>query len=200
MIDRVTSDFSLWGRKGLAVAINVTGFDLRQRDFTAAMLARLAAGGMPCDQLVIEVTEAAMLSRDATRVIATIEESRKEGVRVALDDFGPGLASLAQLRYADVDFLKIDRSLVRNLDSDAKSAAVVAAIVSFAKTMGLSTIFEGVETIAQLDFARTLPCDAIQGHLMAKPMPSEQVGRFIACFADGAGAPLGQQSTVMPAA
>jgi diguanylate cyclase (GGDEF)-like protein len=200
MIDRVTSDFSLWGRRGLAVALNVTAFDLRQRDFTTEVVARLAAGGMRCDQLVIEVTEAAIISRDAGRVVATVEEARKAGLRVALDDFGPGLASLAPLRDTAVDFLKIDRSFVRNLESDAKSLDLVAAIASLARTMGLSIILEGVETRAQLDFAQTLPCDAVQGYLVAKPMPSEQVGRFIARFADGVADPLGHPSAVMPAA
>jgi EAL domain-containing protein (putative c-di-GMP-specific phosphodiesterase class I) len=128
------------------------------------------------------VTEGIMLSRDVRRIAQTIDDLRRNGVRIALDDFGTGYASLSQLRDMAVDFLKIDRSFARGLGGDEKAAAIIAAIVALAKAIDIPCVAEGIETQAQLDVIRTLGCTAIQGYLVAKPMPAEAVGEFIGNF------------------
>ncbi|CAH2602913.1 EAL domain-containing protein [Rhodovastum atsumiense] len=156
------------------VAVNVSPAQFRSGTLVAEVEAALAESRLPAARLDLEITEAAILTDDAA-ILATLHRLRASGIRVALDDFGTGYSSLSYLRHFPLDKLKIDRSFVVGLDSSHASASIVRAIVTLARSLGLVSIAEGVETPEQLHHLRRLGCDEIQGHLFAAPRPNEEV-------------------------
>lgn len=102
------------------------------------------------------------------------------GLSIAIDDFGTGYASLSVLQKIPVDTLKIDRSFIKDCDSNNDSASIIAAIIMMARGLNLKIIAEGVETAEQLEFLSSFGCDEIQGYLIAKPLPTEQMLDFVA--------------------
>jgi EAL domain-containing protein (putative c-di-GMP-specific phosphodiesterase class I)/CheY-like chemotaxis protein/GGDEF domain-containing protein len=143
------------------------------------VIERLVASiGADPSRLVIEVTESDIMS-DPARSTAVLHALKSLGVRTELDDFGTGYSSLAYLRQLPLDGVKIDRSFVRNLLSDANTAAIVRAAIDLSHALGLEAIAEGVETELHLDRLAGSGCDAAQGYLFARPMPSEAVPAWL---------------------
>ena len=114
-----------------------------------------------------------MMSNAAAH-LDTMRRLKALGVQIALDDFGTGYSSLSYLRHMDLDVLKIDRSFVRDLDGSRDAQAIVAAIIAMARSFGLKTVAEGVESHAQAQALRRLRCDEYQGFLFSQPLPVEQ--------------------------
>lgn len=187
MIDAVVSDLNACGDKAVPphVSVNVTSFDLRREDFASKVSEKLRANGLSSRQLAIEVTETTVLSRDADRIAQTLGELQARGFSIALDDFGTGFASLSHLLKLPVNSLKIDRTFVADIETSAKTAALVRSLVSLAGALGLDIVAEGVETRAQLDLLRALGCHLVQGYLIAEPLPASEVQRFTRNFESG---------------
>jgi len=120
-----------------------------------------------------------MLVDNIDDVIAKMTELRVHGLRFSLDDFGTGYASLSYLKRLPLDQLKIDRSFVRDILSDASSAAIAQAVISLSKALGLSVLAEGVETEEQRDLLIRLGCHAYQGFLFSRPVPLEDFERLL---------------------
>jgi diguanylate cyclase (GGDEF)-like protein len=139
----------------------------------------LAETGLPAGMLELEVTESLALHSVAS-TLATLHDCKALGVKLAMDDFGTGYSSLAYLKRYPLDCLKIDQTFVRNITQDVGDAAITRAIVAMAHSFGMSVIAEGVETIEQLDFLRTLGCEEFQGYLFSRPVPADQA---VKCFA-----------------
>lgn len=184
MIDAVVTDIKTWGDQAIPahVSVNVTSFDLRQADFASEVSEKLWTNGLSSRQLAIEVTETTVLSRDADRIAETLGELQALGFSIALDDFGTGFASLSHLLKLPVDSLKIDRSFVADIETSAKTTALVRSLVSLAGALGLDIVAEGVETREQLDLLRALGCHLVQGYLIAEPLPASEVPRFARNF------------------
>jgi EAL domain-containing protein (putative c-di-GMP-specific phosphodiesterase class I) len=125
--------------------------------------------------LRLEITES-VLMEDAGSTHVALRELRDLGVRLSIDDFGTGYSSLTYLKRFPVDELKVDRSFVDGLGSDAEDTAIVAAVVNLAHTLDLSVVAEGVETEAQSRLLRELGCDAAQGHWFGPAVPPELLG------------------------
>jgi len=107
-----------------------------------------------------------------------MNEIHSKGVRMSIDDFGTGYSSLSYLKKFNIYKLKIDQSFIRDINVDPEDKAIVAAIISMAKSLGLQTIAEGVETIGQLDYLHEQGCDEIQGYYFSKPLPIEEFEAF----------------------
>ena len=124
--------------------------------------------------LELEVTESSIM-HDLDHAANLLHELKGLGVTISIDDFGTGYSSLAALRNFPADKLKIDRSFVHEIETAPSAAAVALAVISFAKTLGMRVNAEGVETRGQANFLKRHGCDEIQGFLLARPVPAEQV-------------------------
>lgn len=159
---------------GLEVSVNVSAIQLSNPGFVDEMVAVLAETGARADVFMLEITETALL-KDSDGVHEALRRLKRLGFRLALDDFGTGYASLAYLRRHPIDKLKIDRSFVASLPANGESLAVAKAIVSLARSLGLKTTAEGVETQGQLDCLIKLGCAEFQGFLLGRPMSADAI-------------------------
>lgn len=107
--------------------------------------------------------------------------SKSLGVRLAIDDFGTGYSSLSHLRRFPIDILKIDKSFVDGLDQEVEDTAIVHAVITLAKTMGLEVVAEGIEKGGQLAQLRGLECESAQGYFFARPVPGEAISALLDC-------------------
>ena len=153
------------------VSVNISALHFRQEGSLLALVCQvLAQTGVDPQQLGLELTETALM--DNPEVVAGIlTELVALGLHVSIDDFGTGYSSLASLQMYPLHTLKIDRSFMSDVDSNAKSAAIVCGLVSLARSLGLKVLAEGVETAEQLAVLRLCQCDAIQGWLMHPALP-----------------------------
>jgi diguanylate cyclase (GGDEF)-like protein len=165
-----------WLDRGLppvSIAVNISASQLFQRDPVAWVTSVLERTGFPAELLELELTES-QLAQDVEAAIDVFGQLRGLGIRVAIDDFGTGYSSLDYLRRFDVTSLKIDRSFVDGMLTEAGDAAIVRAAIALAHAFGLSVTAEGVETEDQRRFLRELGCDQIQGYLVSRPVPAEE--------------------------
>lgn len=157
----------------VVVAVNASAAELVQPDYPDRVLATLAEFGVPASSLQVEVTEGDLAdeSRPATLAMKRLED---HGVTFAIDDFGTGYSNLSRLKQLPVRMLKIDRSLVQDLPDDQEDLAIVAAVITMAHRLGLTTLAEGAETHEQVELLGALGCDVVQGFALAHPMwPSD---------------------------
>jgi diguanylate cyclase (GGDEF)-like protein/PAS domain S-box-containing protein len=168
------------------VSVNKSPNQFLLDDLHESWVAHLREIGLPGESVVIEITEGLLLDA-RTEVTQSLLNFRDAGIQVALDDFGTGYSSLSYLKKFDIDYLKIDRSFVRDLASDPNDLALSEAIIVMAHKLGLKVVAEGVETVEQRDMLRAAGCDYVQGFLYAKPMPAEE---FDALLASGKPLPL----------
>ena len=166
------------GLPALSMSVNVSPLQCRRDDFADTVRRALADSGLPPELLVIEITEGLML-KDADKAVAHLNALRELGVRIAVDDFGTGYSSLSYLKRLPVDSLKIDRSFIRDLTTDADGAVLVDAIIAMASSFRMQVVGEGVETERQLEFLRARGCQCVQGYLFGKPMPMEDFDALV---------------------
>jgi diguanylate cyclase (GGDEF)-like protein/PAS domain S-box-containing protein len=165
-------------RVPLTMAVNLSGVQLAQASFVERAGEIIEASGIDPTTLTLEITET-VLMRDASQALSVLEALRSLGIGLSIDDFGTGYSSLSYLKRFPVDILKIDRSFVDGLGTDPDDLAIVQAIVALAGSMGMSTIAEGVETQTQLDTLKQLGCGSAQGFLLARPLPSAEMGALL---------------------
>ena len=158
----------------LAVAVNVAGETLDDARFSDALASLIRECELPPSMLTVEVTEQQLLE-NPTRTADILASLRELGVRTSLDDFGTGFNSLASLRELGVDELKIDRSFVHALVTDARSRALVQSVLTLAGDLGIETVAEGVETREQLDLLRDMQCTFAQGYFISRPLLPEGI-------------------------
>lgn len=158
-----------------SVAVNVSPLQLRDPRLVPAVAAALTRAGTPADTLWLELTETTGVESEA---FAVLRELRGLGVRLALDDFGAGWSSMSRLAHFPWDLIKLDRSFITPLGVDAGSEHVVRAMIEMAHALGMLTVAEGVETAAQLEALTGLGCDVVQGYLLSRPVPADEVPAF----------------------
>ncbi|HWI73463.1 MAG TPA: EAL domain-containing protein [Baekduia sp.] len=165
----------------MAMSVNVSRVQLSRPGLADEIFEALAERGLPAGQLVVEVTESAVMD-DPDVANATLDALAAAGVRIALDDFGVGQSSLACLRDLPLNALKLDRGFITSLASSRQAAAIVRAVCDMARTLGFSVVAEGVETEAQSQVVEALGCDLGQGYLYARPTPPEDVPAVVAAL------------------
>jgi diguanylate cyclase (GGDEF)-like protein/PAS domain S-box-containing protein len=170
-------------RKLLAprVAVNVSGIQLQRRDFVEVVKEALRAGASPA-AVDIEITES-MLTGDIAAAIEKLKAIRDLGVNIAIDDFGTGYSSLGYLAKLPVHSLKIDRSFTMTMVERPDTMTLVSTIISLAHSLQLKVVAEGVETEEQAKVLRLLRCDELQGYLISRPVPLEQLTPLLAAEA-----------------
>ncbi|MES1971673.1 MAG: EAL domain-containing protein [Pseudomonadota bacterium] len=180
MMDSVFADMRGWLQSGVPfgkIAINGAAADFFRGELAERVLERLDRFGIPPGRLELEVTESVFFGRRAESVERTLNALNRAGVTIALDDFGTGYASLTHLKQFPVDVLKIDRSFVSKLtDNDGEEdAVIVGAVLNLAHNLGIVTVAEGIETIAQRNYLRRKGCDLGQGYLFSRAVAASRV-------------------------
>ena len=161
----------------LRVAVNVSPVQFERPEFAAVVARALEETGLPGERLEIEITETVLFSATPA-VLETLDAISALGVNIAIDDFGTGFSSLAQLNSFPFSSIKIDQSFVRGPRND-RTARLVSGIIALGQRIGLSTIAEGVETSGQAAELLAEGCEELQGYLIARPMPAEDVHAFL---------------------
>lgn len=177
----VTRQIAAWKAAGLPplkVALNISARQFRQENLPALVQQVLGEAGIDGHSLEVELTES-MVMHDVENAIATLRDLKQLGVDLALDDFGTGYSSLAYLKRFPIDALKIDRSFVRDIDTEADDAAIAHAVIAMAHSLGLRVIAEGVESEPQLELLRNYDCDEYQGFLFSRPVPADEFALLV---------------------
>jgi EAL domain-containing protein (putative c-di-GMP-specific phosphodiesterase class I) len=162
----------------LTVSVNVSSRQLEDTGLVSALGAAIRARGTDPSALCLEITETSVTEHPelAVRVLEGLKEI---GLELAIDNYGTGLCSLANLKLMPFDMLKIDPSFIGDLVRDPDQGAVVGAVVELAHALGLSVVAAGVETDDQLDQLRNLGCDGAQGFLFARPLPEDKADELL---------------------
>ncbi len=173
-------------RADLTVAVNLSARQFQDRDLIPLVRSILEETALDPSRLDLEITEN-MVMNHLDAAVEAMERLKAMGIHLSIDDFGTGYSSLSYLKRFPITLLKIDKSFVRDLPSNAGDAAIVRAILSLAHNLGLRVVAEGVETVEQLDFMRRHGCDEIQGYLFSKPLPAREMTRLLAAKGETAG-------------
>lgn len=183
---RACEDMKRWRAAGavpVPVAVNISAVQLQRSDLPATILRLTKQHGIHPSMLQLELTESAVFERRENRSGESNEDAvsrlRELGVQIAIDDFGTGYSSLSYLKRWRVDYLKIDRSFVRDLVTDPSDLAIVGAIIAMAHHLHIQVVAEGIEGWQQLEKLRQLGCAMAQGYLFAKPAPWDQCRRYL---------------------
>lgn len=167
---RLVSEMRQLGFGDISVAINISAQQLRHENLLLMVRGALSCYDLPPSAIELEITEStAMQNPEST--VAILDQIAAMGVKLAIDDFGTGYSSLAYLKHLPIKRLKLDRSFVTDIETDANDAAICAATIALGHSLGLEIVAEGVETETQREFLSQLGCDLLQGYLYSRPMP-----------------------------
>ena len=162
----------------LTMAVNLSPIQFMRSDLVETIETVLARTGLPAERLELEITESIWLA-DSEKAMATLNRLRALGVRLALDDFGTGYASISYLLRFPFDKIKIDRSFIQGLDHMSEANAVVHALISLGRSIGMRASAEGVETPAQIEHLRKEGCEEVQGFYYGKPVLAHKIGTML---------------------
>lgn len=182
ILSAALEDSTLWRASGFSpgrLAINVTSADLRNGEFADEIFTILETAAFDPRDLVIEVTEGIAMGLPEGQIHKTLSTLRNKGIRVVLDDFGTGFASLQHLRNWPVDGLKLDRGFVQDCLTDKEDQIIIRGIVQMCRELQLEIVAEGIETNAQYLFLSNLGCDFGQGYYFSEPVPANEVPRLL---------------------
>ncbi len=179
-------------QQSLRVSVNLSANQLRDHGLVERIAGLMAQYAVPAGALELELTESVAM-QDPAASIRTMRRLSEIGVSLAVDDFGTGYSSLSYLKMLPIQRLKLDRSFVKDIETDADDRAICSATIALAHSLGLEVVAEGVESQEQNSFLVSLGCDLLQGYLFGKPLPPDQASRFIASAASST--PIALQAT-----
>ena len=167
------------GYPPMIMAVNLSAVQFRHRSLPELVSSIVADAQLPVGLLDLELTESAAM-HDPKGAIEVMNNLHGRGIRMSIDDFGTGYSSLSYLKKFRVYKLKIDKSFIEDITTDSEDRAIVAAVISMSRSLGMKTIAEGVETVEQLEFLREQGCDEVQGYYFSKPLPVAQMDALLA--------------------
>ncbi len=177
----VVAQIARWksdGERPVPVSVNVSPLQLRNGHLADALMHALREHQVEPSLVEVEVTESAVVDRSLI-VVQQLDALRDGGIRLMIDDFGVGHSSLAQLHRLDVDVLKVDRGFTTALSEGSEGELLYRAIISMAEALEMTVVAEGVETLPQLRQLRAMGCDELQGYLISRPLPADQVPELL---------------------
>ncbi|WP_416137383.1 EAL domain-containing protein [Halomonas sp. HK25] len=181
VLERACADMVALGQQGVGkvkVSVNLSPLQFHRPSFLATLRQVLQQTGLPAEQLELELTEGILMDNTES-AIDILHALRGMHIGVSIDDFGTGYSSLSYLRHLPISKVKIDRSFINEVTTNPHDAAIVQGMISMAGHLGLQVVAEGVETEAQRRQLEAWGCDIFQGYLTARPMPLEDLSRFI---------------------
>ena len=174
-LKQATVDATTWP-EDVSVSVNISAVQFRHVNLVDLVGDALSMSGLAPVRLDLEITESIVME-DSRATITKLKKLRRLGVHLSMDDFGTGYSSLNRLRHLPFDRLKVDRSFVRELGGNRNDAAILQAVVTLGKSLGMQVIAEGVETDAQLAQLHLENCDIAQGYFFGRPVPATEIGR-----------------------
>jgi EAL domain-containing protein (putative c-di-GMP-specific phosphodiesterase class I) len=174
--------------KPLRLAVNLSTRQFQHRDILRTVESAIRDSGMSPDMLALEISEATAMT-NVEMTLDVLKRLSALGTHLWLDDLGTGQSSLRHLKRWPLDRVKIDHSFVRDVPHDASDSAIVSAVIAMAHALDLRVIAEGVETQAQLEFLREQDCEEIQGHLISKPVPADEISAMLKRLVQQSGNP-----------
>lgn len=178
---RASCEIAAQWPKSISIAINLSPVQFADDELGEKVLHVLKLTGLSPRQLIIEITETALIA-DMDAAQKAINFLQKKGIRFALDDFGTGYSSLQYLYQLQFDTIKIDRSFIASYENSQESALIVSSIVALSKSLGLKTTAEGVENLTDIDWLKELGCTFAQGYLFSKPVPAEKASKLVKTY------------------
>lgn len=178
MFSRSMIEMATWP-DNMRLSFNLSAYDVTNQSVIKALIGMMHTSQLAPDRFVFEITETALL-QDFETARDNIGLLRKAGAKVALDDFGTGYSSLSHVQNLPLDKLKIDRSFVKDIETNTTSQTIVRSILALCHGMHMECVAEGAETESQVRFLQAMGCQLIQGYYFAKPMPKEQVQAYLA--------------------
>lgn len=176
-----------WQDQGIdlqRIAVNISVLQFTQSDFPGLVAQILDETGLAPGVLELEITES-FLMKDPKQTTVTLQALKDLGVQLAIDDFGTGYSSFSRLKQLPLDWLKLDKTLVREVNIRPDDAAIATAVITMANSMGLRVIAEGVENEGQLRFLKAQRCDEIQGYYLSYPLPVAEITDLLHRCRDG---------------
>jgi EAL domain-containing protein (putative c-di-GMP-specific phosphodiesterase class I) len=198
VLEEACAQLATWRRQRpeeeLSMSVNLSTRQLQHPDIVEHVRSALKKTGIAPSSLTLEITESVLMD-ETEKVLATLRALKSLGVQLAIDDFGTGYSSLSYLHQFPFDILKIDKAFIGRHGDGSDESPLVRAIVELARTLGLRTVAEGIETPEQLDKLVELRCDLGQGYLFAAPLEAAEATTFLV-----APSPIGQSRELQPVA
>jgi diguanylate cyclase (GGDEF)-like protein len=179
-LKQATMDATTWP-EDVSVSVNISAVQFGHTNLVDLVSDVLSMSGLAPNRLDLEITESIVMS-DSRTTISKLRKLRRLGIHLSMDDFGTGYSSLNRLRNLPFDRLKVDRSFIRELGGNRDDAAIVHAIVTLGKSLGMQVIAEGVETDMQLAQLHVENCDIAQGYYFGRPVPATEIGRQLGLY------------------
>ncbi len=178
VLETAAAQWRRWHALGLTldIAVNISAVDLLDPELAASTTALIRRMGLPARHLTLEITEHTLL-RNEEHAKRTLTRLAEVGIRLAVDDYGTGYASLRYLRNLPIDQVKLDRTFTAGIPNDGTNEKIVGSTIQLAHALGATIVAEGVETIGQWQHLQTLGCDLAQGYLVGPPQPADQLRR-----------------------
>ena len=177
------------------IAINLSAKQLQSEMLANDIKSLIDSHSIAGHEIEFELTETAAMN-EPEKAVQQLDALRELGIRLAIDDFGTGYSSLAYLKRLPITTLKLDRSFVRDIEVDPNDAAICIATIALAHNLGLKIVAEGVETQAQRDFLMQHGCDFLQGYYFGKPMPAEEITRFLRSYSFSPSSPASSKASL----
>jgi diguanylate cyclase (GGDEF)-like protein/PAS domain S-box-containing protein len=176
VVEEIAEQDARWRDEGLTtdISFNLSPRQLWQPDLVAKIVSRLTGAGMDPARVIVEITESTAMT-DPERTQQVLLDLHARGLRLAIDDFGTGYSSLARLKHMPVQLLKIDRSFVRDVDTDRDAQSMVSAMIALASNLGMRALAEGIETEGEWAFLADRGCELGQGYHFSRPVPAQEI-------------------------